>query len=139
MLYEVITVALRWLLELFDLPRESGGSFVTGATVANFAALAAARHSVYVKAGWDIEGQGLIGAPPVVIAIPQAPPASNGEGGNISVASDFSPAANTVWQMVPGVITSYSIHYTKLYDEALLLLAHRLFFQSLCDCRKVRD
>jgi glutamate/tyrosine decarboxylase-like PLP-dependent enzyme len=62
-------VALRWLLELFGLPRESAGSFVTGATVANFAALAAARHSVYVKAGWDIEGKGLIGAPPVTVVI----------------------------------------------------------------------
>ena len=62
-------VALRWLLELFGLPRESGGAFVTGATVANFTALAAARHSVYVKAGWDIEGNGLIGAPAVTVII----------------------------------------------------------------------
>jgi len=62
-------LALRWLIELFDLPSESGGAFVTGATVANFAALAAARHSVYVKAGWDIEGKGLIGAPPVTVVI----------------------------------------------------------------------
>ena len=62
-------VALRWLLELFGLPLASGGAFVTGATVANFTALAAARHSVYVKAGWDIEGKGLIGAPSVTIII----------------------------------------------------------------------
>ena len=62
-------VALRWLLELFGLPSESGGAFVTGATVANFTALAAARHDVYMKAGWDIEGNGLIGAPPVSILI----------------------------------------------------------------------
>ncbi len=62
-------LALRWLLELFGLPSESGGAFVTGATVANFAALAAARHEVYAKAGWDIEGRGLIGAPPVTIMI----------------------------------------------------------------------
>ena len=62
-------LALRWLLELLDLPAESGGAFVTGATVANFTALAAARHYVYMKAGWDIEGKGLIGAPPVTIII----------------------------------------------------------------------
>ena len=62
-------LALRWLLDLLGLPAESGGAFVTGATVANFAALAAARHHVYTKAGWDIEGKGLIGAPPVNVII----------------------------------------------------------------------
>ncbi len=62
-------VALRWLVELFGLPAGSGGAFVTGATVANFSALAAARHAVYVKAGWDIEGQGLLGAPPLNVII----------------------------------------------------------------------
>lgn len=60
-------VALRWLLELFGLPPDCGGAFVTGATLANFSALAAARHSIYTKAGWDIEGQGLIGAPPITV------------------------------------------------------------------------
>src|SRR3972149_3751019 len=62
-------IALRWLVDLFGLPPDSGGAFVTGATVANFAALAAARHSVYIKAGWDIEGKGLIGSPPVTVVI----------------------------------------------------------------------
>lgn len=70
-------LSLRWLLELFGLPQEAGGAFVTGATVANFAALAAARHSVFVKAGWDIEGKGLIGAPPVTVIV--------GEEAHISV------------------------------------------------------
>lgn len=68
-------VALEWLLDLFGLPSCSGAAFVTGATMANFSALAAARHSVYTKAGWDIEGQGLIGAPPfTVIAGEEAHP-----------------------------------------------------------------
>ena len=40
-------VSLRWLLDLLRLPSESGGAFVTGATMANFTALAAARHSVW--------------------------------------------------------------------------------------------
>lgn len=39
-------VALGWILEILRLPAESGGAFVTGATVANFSALAAARHAV---------------------------------------------------------------------------------------------
>ncbi|MEX2116629.1 MAG: aminotransferase class V-fold PLP-dependent enzyme [Bacteroidota bacterium] len=62
-------VALRWLVELFGLPAGTGGAFVTGATVANLSALAAARHAVYAKAGWDIEGQGLLGAPPLSVII----------------------------------------------------------------------
>ncbi len=62
-------LALRWLLDLFGLPPTSAGAFVTGATVANITALAAARHEVYTKAGWDIEADGLIGAPPVSVVI----------------------------------------------------------------------
>jgi glutamate/tyrosine decarboxylase-like PLP-dependent enzyme len=60
-------VALRWLLELFDLPPSCGAGFVTGATVANFTALAAARHVVLEKAGWNVEADGLFGAPPVTV------------------------------------------------------------------------
>src|SRR5262249_47387686 len=55
--------ALRWLLELFELPRECGGAFVTGATQANFTGLAAARHALLDRAGWDVEARGLFGAP----------------------------------------------------------------------------
>jgi glutamate/tyrosine decarboxylase-like PLP-dependent enzyme len=62
-------LSLRWLLEMFDLPPESGGAFVTGATVANFTALAAARHRVYANEGWDIEALGLIGAPPISVIV----------------------------------------------------------------------
>ncbi|HUK27122.1 MAG TPA: pyridoxal-dependent decarboxylase, partial [Candidatus Acidoferrales bacterium] len=39
-------IALRWLLDIFKLPSNSGGAFVTGDTLANFSALAAARHAV---------------------------------------------------------------------------------------------
>lgn len=60
-------VAGRWLLDLFGLPKESGVGFVTGATMANFTALAAARHSLLRKAGWDVEEQGLTGAPPLTV------------------------------------------------------------------------
>ena len=54
-----------WLVELFDLPGDCAASFVTGATVANFTALAAARHAVLRAAGWDVEADGLFGAPPI--------------------------------------------------------------------------
>lgn len=58
-------VAGDWLLELFDLPRESRVGFVTGCQMANFTALAAARHAVLRRAGWDVEADGLQGAPTV--------------------------------------------------------------------------
>jgi glutamate/tyrosine decarboxylase-like PLP-dependent enzyme len=60
-------VALSWLVELLDLPAGTAGAFVTGATVANFTALAAARHAVLARAGWDVEAQGLFGAPPITV------------------------------------------------------------------------
>jgi glutamate/tyrosine decarboxylase-like PLP-dependent enzyme len=56
-------VAAEWLLELFDLPRGSGVGFVTGCQMANFTCLAAARHAMLQRAGWDVEAEGLHGAP----------------------------------------------------------------------------
>ena len=68
-------VALRWLLDIFGLPADSGGAFVTGATMANFTALAAARHAVLARAGWDVESRGLFGAPaPTVVVGAEAHP-----------------------------------------------------------------
>jgi glutamate/tyrosine decarboxylase-like PLP-dependent enzyme len=60
-------VALRWLIDLFELPAGSGGAFVTGATVANFTALAAARNAVLARVGWNVEAYGLFGAPPITV------------------------------------------------------------------------
>jgi len=62
-------VALDWLKDLFHLPRDSGGGFVTSATAANFSALAAARHALLARAGWDVEAQGLFGAPPITVVV----------------------------------------------------------------------
>ena len=61
--------SLRWLVDVLGLPPEAGGAFVTGATMANFTALAAARHAVLARAGWDVEGDGLAGAPPVTVLV----------------------------------------------------------------------
>ena len=58
-------VAAEWLLDLFDLPRTAGVGFVTGCQMANFTGLAAARHGVLRRVGWDVEVQGLWGAPRV--------------------------------------------------------------------------
>ncbi len=62
-------IALRWLLDVLSLPAEAGGGFVTGTTMANFAGLAAARHAILQKLGWDVETQGLFGAPPVTVVV----------------------------------------------------------------------
>jgi glutamate/tyrosine decarboxylase-like PLP-dependent enzyme len=51
------TVAADWLLELLDLPRECSVGFATGATVANFTCLAAARGEVLRKVGWDADSR----------------------------------------------------------------------------------
>ncbi|HSM55460.1 MAG TPA: aminotransferase class V-fold PLP-dependent enzyme [Candidatus Sulfomarinibacteraceae bacterium] len=69
-------VALSWLLDLFDLPSDSAGAFVTGATMANFVALASARHAVLEEAGWDVEAHGLFGAPRITVVVSEEAHAS---------------------------------------------------------------
>jgi len=63
------TITQSWLLDLLALPADSGVGFVTGATMANLSALAAARHVVLMRAGWDIESRGLFGAPPITVVV----------------------------------------------------------------------
>ncbi len=58
-----------WILDLFHLPPECGAAFVTGATMANFSALATARHAVLKNAGWNVEADGLFGAPPITVIV----------------------------------------------------------------------
>ena len=65
----VEAVACAWLLELLGLPAEASVGVVSGATVANFVCLAAARSEVLRLAGWDVEGDGLFGAPEVRVLI----------------------------------------------------------------------
>jgi glutamate/tyrosine decarboxylase-like PLP-dependent enzyme len=66
-------VAGGWVRELLGLPATCGIGFVTGCQMAHFTCLAAARHAVLRDAGWDVDGQGLQGAPEVrVIAGEQA-------------------------------------------------------------------
>jgi glutamate/tyrosine decarboxylase-like PLP-dependent enzyme len=63
--------ALRWLRDLLGLPASSEGTFVTGATMANFTCLAAARHEVLRRAGWDVDQRGLRTAPVVKLIVGQ--------------------------------------------------------------------
>ena len=62
-------VALRWTIELLGLPAQSGGAFVTGTTVAHVTGLAAARSSLLARVGWDVEADGLFGAPPITVVV----------------------------------------------------------------------
>jgi glutamate/tyrosine decarboxylase-like PLP-dependent enzyme len=61
--------ALAWVRELLGLPPDSAGGFVTSATAANFCGLAAARHALLERLGWDVESQGLFGAPPLTVVV----------------------------------------------------------------------
>lgn len=61
--------ALRWVLQALGLPEAAGGAFVTGTTLANLVALAAARHEVLRRAGWDVESDGLFGAPEIRVVL----------------------------------------------------------------------
>ena len=60
-------VALNWLIDVLALPKGIAGGFVTGTTVAHITALAAARHVVLAKVGWNVEADGLFGAPPITV------------------------------------------------------------------------
>ena len=62
-------VSARWLLDILDLPPECSVGFVTGATMANFVGLAAARGELLARCGWNVESDGLFGAPPVTVLI----------------------------------------------------------------------
>lgn len=62
-------VAGAWVLELLGLPGESSFGFVTGATMANFTAVCAARHALLRRACWDVEEQGLYGAPEIRVVV----------------------------------------------------------------------
>ncbi len=62
-------VASSWLLDVLDLPRNSAVGFVTGATMATFTALAAARHKLLNRQGWNVEAKGLFGAPEIKVIV----------------------------------------------------------------------
>src|SRR3954449_7475444 len=62
-------VAGAWLIELLGLPADASFGFVTGGQMAHFTALAAARHHVLKNAGWDVNHDGLTGAPRIRIVV----------------------------------------------------------------------
>lgn len=62
-------IAARWLVELLNLPPQTSVGFVTGGQMANLTCLAAARGHVLRESGWDVEADGLPGAPRVNVLV----------------------------------------------------------------------
>ena len=63
------SAALRWLKEALGLPAAAEGALVTGATLANFTCLAAARNWTLQRHGWDVDREGLFGAPALTVVL----------------------------------------------------------------------
>jgi glutamate/tyrosine decarboxylase-like PLP-dependent enzyme len=62
-------IVLAWIIELFGFPKTCGAGFVTGTTMANFSALAAARSALLKRAGWNVEEKGLFDAPSIQVVV----------------------------------------------------------------------
>jgi glutamate/tyrosine decarboxylase-like PLP-dependent enzyme len=62
-------IVREWILELLGLPADSGVGFVTCTTMANFSGLAAARSAILQRSGWNVEEDGLFGAPPIRVVV----------------------------------------------------------------------
>jgi glutamate/tyrosine decarboxylase-like PLP-dependent enzyme len=65
----VSEIARGWLAELLGLPAHVSAAFVTGCQMAHVTALAAARHHVLARAGWDVAADGLAGSPPIRVVV----------------------------------------------------------------------
>jgi glutamate/tyrosine decarboxylase-like PLP-dependent enzyme len=68
---KVEEIVERWVVDLLGLPQGTGAGFVTCTTMANFSALAAARSAVLRHTGWNVEDDGLFGAPPIRVVVGQ--------------------------------------------------------------------
>lgn len=62
-------ICRKWLLSVLGLPLRSSIGYVTGATMGNFTCLAAARHALLDRVGWNVEDDGLFGAPPITVIV----------------------------------------------------------------------
>jgi glutamate/tyrosine decarboxylase-like PLP-dependent enzyme len=66
---ELEEVVIAWICEALHLPASCAGGLVTSATMANFTALAAARYALLAKAGWNVNDDGMFGAPPINVVV----------------------------------------------------------------------
>jgi glutamate/tyrosine decarboxylase-like PLP-dependent enzyme len=66
---EIEEIVLSWVRSILGSPDDCEGAIVTGATMANFTALCAARHALVARNGWNVEDNGMFGAPPVDVMV----------------------------------------------------------------------
>jgi glutamate/tyrosine decarboxylase-like PLP-dependent enzyme len=66
---ELEEIAIRWVCEALGLPPDCAGGLVTGATMANFTSLAAARYALLAREGWNVVEDGLFHAPPIEVVV----------------------------------------------------------------------
>ena len=66
---ELEDIALSWICDVLRLPMDCDGGLVTCATAANFSGLAAARSALLAREGWNVEEDGLFGAPPIEVIV----------------------------------------------------------------------
>jgi glutamate/tyrosine decarboxylase-like PLP-dependent enzyme len=81
---ELEHVVLKWICDLLGLPADCDGGLVTCATTANFTALAAARHALLARQGWNVADDGMFGAPPIQVVVGQEVHASITKGLNLA-------------------------------------------------------
>ncbi|GAB5496203.1 MAG: aminotransferase class V-fold PLP-dependent enzyme [Phycisphaerales bacterium] len=111
-------ISSRWLLDLLRFDPACGVGFVTGATVANFTAICAARHRILANKGWNVEADGLFGAPPIRVVVGEQVHASVKKALSLAGfgrARVETVAADDQGRMIPGEIP-------KLDDMTLLCL-----------------
>ena len=102
-------VTARWLLDLFRLPADASVGFVTGATMANVTCLAAGRHEVLRHAGWDVEADGLQGAPRLHVVVGAGAHASIDTAARVlgfGTANLIRVAADRQGRMLPDALAS---------------------------------
>ena len=66
---ELEEIVLAWVCEALHLPAGCAGGLMTSATMANFTGLIAARYSLLAKAGWNVNDDGMFGAPPIDVVV----------------------------------------------------------------------
>jgi glutamate/tyrosine decarboxylase-like PLP-dependent enzyme len=66
---ELEEIVLAWICEALNLPAGSAGGIVTSATMANFTGLITARYALLAKAGWNVNDEGMFGAPPIDVVV----------------------------------------------------------------------
>lgn len=66
---ELEDIVIRWACEALGLPPDCAGGLVTGATMANFTSLAAARYALLAREGWNVVEDGLFRAPPIQVVV----------------------------------------------------------------------